>query len=95
MQKVAMTVIVALTTALMMSWVAPVLAGSAAKVNINTASKEELMTLDGIGETYAERIIAFRDQNGPFQNPEDILKVKGIGEKTYEANQDRIIVSDE
>ena len=95
MQKVAMTVIVALTTALMMAWVAPVLAGSAAKVNINTASKEELMTLDGIGETYAERIIAFRDQNGPFQNPEDILKVKGIGEKTYEANQDRIIVSDE
>ena len=95
MQRSAMTLIAVLTTALMMAWVVPVLAGDASKVNINTASIEELITLDGIGETYAERIIEFRDKNGPFQKPEDILKVKGIGDKIFEANQDRITVNDE
>lgn len=90
-----MTVIAVLTTALMMAWVVPALAGNNEKVNINTATKDELVTLDGIGDSYAERIIMFRDKNGPFQKPEDILKIKGIGEKTFEANQDRIIVSDE
>lgn len=79
----------------MMAWVVPVLAGDASKVNINTASIEELITLEGIGDAYAQRIIEFRDKNGPFQKPEDLLKVKGIGEKIFEANQDRIIVSDE
>ncbi len=95
MRRATMTLIAVLTTALMMAWVVPVLAGDASKVNINTASIEELLTLDGIGDAYAQRIIEFRDKNGPFQKPEDILKVKGIGEKIYDANQDRIIVRDE
>ena len=91
-----MTLIAILTTALMMAWAVPVLAADeAGQVNINTASKDELMTLDGIGEAYADRIIEFRDKNGPFQNPEDLLKVKGIGEKTYEMNKDRIVVKSE
>ena len=79
----------------MMAWVVPALAGDAGKVNINTASKEELMTLSGIGEAYAERIIQYRSTNGSFQTPEDILKVKGIGQKIFDANKDRIIVSDQ
>ena len=95
MRRATMTLIAVLTTALMMAWVVPVLAGDASKVNLNTASIEELITLEGIGDAYAQRIIEFRDKNGPFQKAEDILKVKGIGEKIYEANQDRIIVSDE
>ncbi|MCP4745081.1 MAG: helix-hairpin-helix domain-containing protein [Desulfobacteraceae bacterium] len=70
-----------------------VMAADTGKVNINTASLEELTALNGIGKTYAERIIEFRKVNGPFQKPEDILKIKGIGDKTLEANKNRIIIS--
>lgn len=90
MRKAAMAVITVLTLTLMMAWALPVLADGMDEVNINTATIEELMTLDGIGETYAQRIIEFRHNNGSFQAPEDILMVKGIGEKIFEANKDRI-----
>lgn len=52
-------------------------------INLNTARKDELMLLDGIGEQLAERILAYREENGPFAKIEDIQNVKGIGEKTY------------
>ncbi len=52
-----------------------------AKMDINKASVEELTELPGIGKTVAERIVAYREKNGPFKSPEDLLKVKGIGEK--------------
>ena len=61
-------------------------------VNINTASLEELTTLKGIGEKYAQKIIEYRENNEPFSKPEDILNVKGIGLKTYETNKERITV---
>jgi competence protein ComEA len=63
-----------------------------AKININTASREELMNLKGVGAVYADRIIEHRKERGPFQKPEDIMKVKGIGERTWEANEDVITV---
>jgi len=53
-------------------------------ININTADKERLMTLPGIGETRAEAIIAWREQNGDFQTPEDIMQVSGIKTAAYE-----------
>jgi competence protein ComEA len=62
------------------------------KVNINTATPEELATLDRIGPKYAQRIIEYRETVSPFETPEDIMKVKGIGKKTFEANKDRIVV---
>lgn len=61
-------------------------------VNINTASVEQLMQLDRVGANYAQRIVDYRENNGPFKAPEDIMNVKGIGKKTWEANKDRIVV---
>ncbi len=61
-------------------------------VNINTASVEQLMQLDRVGASYAQRIVDYRENYGPFKAPEEIMKVKGIGEKTWEANKDRIVV---
>ena len=54
------------------------------KVNINTASVEELTKLKGIGVKKAKAIVEFRKKNGRFKKPEDIMLVKGIGKKTYE-----------
>ena len=62
------------------------------KININTASADELMDLKGIGEKKAQAIVDFRENNGPFRQPEDIIKVPGIGPKTLEANKDIIVV---
>ena len=62
------------------------------KININTATLEELIQLKRIGPKYAQRIIEFREKNGPFEKSEDIMKVPGIGGKTLEANMDRIVV---
>lgn len=54
------------------------------KININSASFEELLELPGIGEVKATEIIKFRGQKGPFKKPEDLLQVPGIGPKTVE-----------
>lgn len=61
-------------------------------VNINTAGKELLMTLDGIGETKAENILAYRQQFGRFQSIEDLKNVNGIGEAVLERMRDKIVV---
>ncbi len=61
-------------------------------VNINTADKDELMTLSGIGATTADKIIAYRNENGNFVSPEDIMSVSGIGRSKYEAIKDMICV---
>ncbi|WP_306590265.1 helix-hairpin-helix domain-containing protein [Geothrix sp. 21YS21S-4] len=52
-------------------------------VNLNTASVTELMQLPRIGQKTAERIVAFRKQHGGFQRPEELMNVKGVGEKSY------------
>ena len=61
-------------------------------ININTASSAELEALPGIGPTTAQKIIAYREQNGPFINTEDIINVSGIGPGTYERIKDLITV---
>lgn len=62
------------------------------KVNINTASAEQLMTLNGIGQTKAEQIITYREENGAFPDTEAIMQVSGIGEGTYEKIKNSITV---
>lgn len=63
-----------------------------AKININTATAEQLMTLKGIGQTRAEDIIAYREKHGSFQKPEDIMQVDGIKQGTYDKMKDNISV---
>jgi competence protein ComEA len=65
-------------------------AAPAAMVNINSAGVDELVTLPGIGKAYAERIVEYRQKNGPFKKVEDILNVRGIGEKTFDRIKDRL-----
>ena len=60
------------------------------KISINTASKEDLMTLSGIGEAKADLIINYRNENGGFKSIEDIKSVKGIGDALYEKIKDNI-----
>lgn len=62
------------------------------KVNINTASKEELKTLSGIGDGLAEAIISYREENNGFNTIDDIKNVSRIGDKTFEKFKDKIIV---
>ena len=61
------------------------------KVNINTATVEELKTLKGVGEKKAEAIIDYRKKNGSFKTKEDLMKVRGIGKKLFESFQERIV----
>lgn len=70
------------------------LATDAAKININTAGVEELTQLKRIGPKYAEKIVAFRDANGPFKSADELVNVPGIGSKTVEENKDRITVEE-
>lgn len=62
------------------------------KVNLNDAELWELEKIDGIGEALAKRIIDYRTKNGKFEVKEDIMKVNGIGEKTYDEIKEQIYV---
>ena len=62
------------------------------KVNLNTATKEELMTLSGVGESRADSIIAYREENGRFQNTEELMQIRGIKEGLYNKIKDNITV---
>jgi comEA protein len=64
------------------------------KININTASLAELQKLPRVGEKVAQRIIDFRKKNGRFRRIEDIMKVKGIGEKMFKRIKDLITVGE-
>ena len=64
-------------------------------VNINTADKETLMTsIKGVGETRAEAIIAYREQNGAFNSIEELTEVRGIGASIVEKNMENLSIAD-
>ncbi len=79
----------------------PLLAGAAVaqddelKVDLNRAGIEELVKLPGVGEIVAQRIVNYREENGAFQATEELMNVRGIGEKTYLKLEPYLTVSEE
>ncbi len=65
------------------------------KININTAQSEELQKLPRVGPAVAQRILDYRKENGNFKKVEDIMKVRGIGEKVFSQLKDLITVGAE
>ncbi len=66
----------------------------AGKVNINTASVEQLSTLPGVGPKLAARIVEYRQKSGSFRAPHDLLNVQGIGEKNFAKLEQYVSVGD-
>ena len=91
-RKIGILVIVAILVG--MVGVIDVIAADATKVNINTASADELTQLNGVGPGHAARIVEFREKNGPFKNPQGLIQVPGIGQKTFDKNKDMILIED-
>ncbi len=87
-----LTIVLTVLTAFFVFAGASAAADATAKVDINTASKTQLETLNGVGDALADRIIEYRENNGLFKTPQDIQNVKGIGPSTFKKNQDRIVV---
>jgi competence protein ComEA len=81
-----------LVAAVVVAFTSVLYAEDTGKININTASVKEIAKLEKIGPSYAERIVQYRKEHGPFEKPEDLMKVKGIGPKTFELNKDKISV---
>jgi competence protein ComEA len=105
--RVYSTLVIALITSSLLSAAVPGMAGppapaaakapgkaqmEPARVNINTATVQELMTLSGVGRAIAERIVQHRQSQGRFQAPDDLRKVQGVGGGLLERNRDRIVV---
>jgi competence protein ComEA len=67
-------------------------AARAAKININTADVKELMALEGVGRSLAEKIVKHREQRGLFHKVEDLRKVDGVGSALLQKNRERIVV---
>ena len=67
-------------------------AAGTGRVNINTAGREELMTLSGIGEARAQAIISYREEHGPFTAVEEVMNIEGIKEKAFSKIKDEIEV---
>lgn len=65
---------------------AAVLAGG--EVDINTADKEALMTLSGVGESFAQKIINYRERNGGFKTVQELTNIRGIGQALVDKNKD-------
>jgi len=68
---------------------------SSGPVNINTADSEALQALPGIGPAIADRIIAYREENGPFPSPAALIRVEGVGEKLLTEIYDLITVQED
>jgi len=68
-------------------------ASEARPIDINTADGATLETVPGIGKSLSQRILAFREKNGPFQSVDDLMKVQGIGEKSIQKLRPYLMVA--
>ena len=64
------------------------------KVNLNTATAEQLTVLPGVGQKLAERIVAYRQKSGGFKSSQELMNVSGIGEKSFQKMQPYLVASD-
>ena len=72
----------------------PVTLFAGGAVDINSADKETLMSLSGIGEAFAERIIDYREENGGFKTVQELTNIRGIGQTLVEKNKDLLMVGE-
>jgi len=82
----------AIVVSVLLALVPIVMAQEGGKININRASIDELMNIEGIGQVYAGRIVEYRESHGPFEQIEGIMEVKGIGQKTFDSIKDLITI---
>jgi len=81
---------------LLLAWLSPVglaqppVTKDTGVININAATLDEMVKLPRVGQKVAERIISYRKKNGPFKKPEDLMAVRGIGEKVFQQIRPRI-----
>jgi competence protein ComEA len=94
MKKITSRIALVLALALALGAL-PAFAAGGGVVNVNTASAEQLTLLPRIGPAVAERIVEHRDANGKFKSPEDLLLVRGIGEKSFELIKPYVTVTGE
>jgi competence protein ComEA len=81
--------------ALALALAVPALSFAASPVNINKADASTIAkSLDGVGQSKADAIVAWRDANGPFKSADDLAQVKGIGKATLERNRASILLAD-
>jgi len=92
MSRTKNVLILCIAVVMVMAFSVPSWSGDTVKINLNKATVAELTQLKGIGQKYAERIVEFREKNGPFTKTEDLMNVKGISLKTWEKNKDLITV---
>jgi len=93
MRSRKLTVLLVLATLICVFVTLPALAAEK-KININTATAEELMTLKGIGEKKADAIIEYREAHGLFESVDDLKNVKGIGDKIFESIKSEITIEE-
>jgi len=79
---------------LVFSLILPATLYAGGAVNINTADKETLMSIKGLGERRAEAIIQYREKNGPFTNIDQLAEIRGIGQSLIDDNRDALAVKD-
>lgn len=77
-----------LLLSLLLALVGPIAA--AETINLNTADRQQLMQMEGVGEAKAQAIVEYRKENGPFRSVEQLIEVNGIGSATLETNRGRL-----
>ncbi len=88
------TLTVVVTCAFSMGLVHAAKSTPTGKVNLNSATAQQLTALPGVGEKLAARIVEYRQKSGGFKSPQELMNVKGIGEKNFQKLQQYLVVGE-